>query len=263
MEDQIRSIESVSSGSGENEFEYSFNQKKYKFGLHPEVAKPNTYSFLLLETLELSTTSNALDMGTGTGFLAIIMAGQNNNLRIVASDINQYSVELAKTNAKRNGLDAQIECVKGNLFEPVVNEKFDLIVCDPRQTPVPNKEVDKQPSRLNFYLNTSGGNDGLEFIKDLVLKSPNHLNPNGKIQIVVVDYIGTDRIFQIMEEAGLSPKIDASAKTELSPMTKANRSYIENALHHSFKTNNQGKEYMELLILSGTLIQKSNERGEI
>ena len=70
-----------------------------------------------------------------------------------------------------------------------------------------------------FYYNTSGGKDGLEFIGALIEGVSKLLKKGGKLQIVIVDYLGTDVTLDLMHKHRLEAVITFSLKTELSPMT--------------------------------------------
>ena len=73
--------------------------------------------------------SRVLDIGTGTGVLAIAAASSAE--RVVAVDSNPAAVECARINAESNSVDDRLEIRLGDLFEPVTGERFDLILCNP------------------------------------------------------------------------------------------------------------------------------------
>ncbi len=73
--------------------------------------------------------SRVLDMGTGSGVLAI--AAAPSAVRVVAVDSNPAAVECARINAETNGVNDRVEIRLGDLFEPVAGERFDLVLCNP------------------------------------------------------------------------------------------------------------------------------------
>ncbi len=73
--------------------------------------------------------SQVLDLGTGTGVLAIAAASKAT--RVVAVDSNPVAVECARINAEANSVDDRVELRLGDLFAPVVGERFDLVLCNP------------------------------------------------------------------------------------------------------------------------------------
>lgn len=73
--------------------------------------------------------SEVLDLGTGTGVLAIAAASKA--ARVVAVDSNPAAVECARINAATNSVEDRVEIRLGDLFEPVAGETFDLVLCNP------------------------------------------------------------------------------------------------------------------------------------
>ncbi|MBI4008365.1 MAG: tRNA (adenine(22)-N(1))-methyltransferase TrmK, partial [Planctomycetes bacterium] len=74
-------------------------------------------------------TDYVLDMGTGSGIEAIFAADYCK--RVIATDINPYAVRCAKINVMLNNLEDKIDVRQGDLFEPVKDEKIDLILYSP------------------------------------------------------------------------------------------------------------------------------------
>jgi len=73
--------------------------------------------------------ARVLDLGTGTGILAI--AAARTATRVTAVDRNPAALECVRINTNRNGVDDRVELRLGDLFEPVAGERFDLILCNP------------------------------------------------------------------------------------------------------------------------------------
>ncbi len=71
---------------------------------------------------------NALDLGTGCGLLAMLAATHSE--QVYALDLNPKAIEVAEFNCRVNGI-GNVACMQGNLFEPVRNRRFDLIVSNP------------------------------------------------------------------------------------------------------------------------------------
>ncbi len=87
-------------------------------------------SFLLAACIDKSRVSRFLDMGTGSGFHALLAA--NRAAEVIAVDIEDAACSCALRNAVRNGLADEIDVREGNLFDPIGrDEKFDLITFNP------------------------------------------------------------------------------------------------------------------------------------
>ncbi len=89
---------------------------------------PNPTSRLLARFTVRKPSRATLDLGTGNGIESLHAAGHSE--RVVATDLNPRATEYAAFNARLNGLE-NIECLTGDLFEPVEGRKFDLIVANP------------------------------------------------------------------------------------------------------------------------------------
>ncbi len=109
-----------------------------------------------------------VDIGTGSGNIAIALAKEEPNMEVSASDISPEAIEIAKENAKNN--DAKVNFVVGDMLEPFIKsgEKFDILVSNPPYIPdtefVEDIVKDNEPHLALF-----GGSDGMKFY-DMILK---------------------------------------------------------------------------------------------
>ena len=87
---------------------------------------PSDDTFLLAENLEIKEGQSVLEIGTGSGLVSMYASLLTDN--VTATDINYNALELADKNFKLNNIDT-IRLEFGDLFEPVKNEKFDVILC--------------------------------------------------------------------------------------------------------------------------------------
>jgi predicted RNA methylase len=112
-----------------------------------------------------------LDLGTGCGVLSLLAAAHSDN--VVAADSNPRALRMTQLNAQLNGVP-DIECVEGNLFEPVLGRQFDLIVCNPPFVVAPEQ----------IYLHSHSGRplDGL--CETVVRTSPGVLREGGYCQVL-------------------------------------------------------------------------------
>ena len=125
-----------------------------------------------------------LELCTGSGCIAISLAKYIENIEIVAIDISEEALKIAKKNAKNNEVEEKIQFLKSDMFENI-NQEFDIIVSNPPyiETQVIktlSKEVQNEP-----IIALDGGKDGLEFYKIIAKESYKYLNSNGYIMVEI------------------------------------------------------------------------------
>jgi HemK-related putative methylase len=96
---------------------------------NPKIPRTGEFLSSLLDAGQIDNQSEVLDMGTGSGVCAVFAA--KHAARVVAVDINPAAVRCAGINALLNGVEGKIEVRQGDLFVPVADERFDLIVFNP------------------------------------------------------------------------------------------------------------------------------------
>jgi len=114
----------------------------------------------------------ALDVGTGCGIQALLAA--NHSGRVVATDVNERALGFARFNAALNGIDV-VEFRHGDLFEPVDDERFGLVVANPPYVISPDAT----------YTYRDSGVPGDELCRKIVQQAPEHLVDGGFAHILV------------------------------------------------------------------------------
>jgi hypothetical protein len=122
-----------------------------------------------LAALTLRNPGRALDMGTGSGVQALLLAGHADE--VVATDVNERALDFARFNAALNGVTLDVRA--GSLFEPVAGELFDLIVSNPPYVISPDTGL----------LFRDGGLPGDSFSEAVVRQTPTLLQEGGYAQI--------------------------------------------------------------------------------
>lgn len=116
---------------------------------------------------------DVLDIGTGSGCLAVTLDIEEPNMKVIATDISEEALKTAKKN--NENLQGNVVFYQGDLYEPVINKKFDVIVSNPPYIPkgeyVEGLVVDNEPEVALF-----GGEDGLYFYRLILEQAPSHLN---------------------------------------------------------------------------------------
>ena len=165
--------------------------------LHPQVYEPAEDTFLLAENLAVEEGDVALDVGTGTGLIALLMARKASY--VLGVDLNPIAVELARENALLNGIK-NVEFRLSDLFENV-SGKFDVITFNAPYLPgEPEEPID---------LALVGGKTGREVLDRFIGEVQDYLKPGGTVQIVQSSITGVDETLKRLEKAGLAAKVTA------------------------------------------------------
>ena len=149
---------------------YGYKMKVNKDVLIPRFETEELVGYILSYYDEIFKTKKikVVDIGTGSGNIAIALAKEEPNMEVSASDISPEAMEVAKENAKNN--DAKVNFVVGDMLEPFIKsgEKFDILVSNPPYIPdtefVEDIVKDNEPHLALF-----GGSDGMKFY-DMILK---------------------------------------------------------------------------------------------
>ena len=156
-----------------------------EFMVTPDVLIPRPETELLVEeTLRLTQGINQpliIDVGTGSGCIAIALAREIEDAKVIATDISVGALRVAHSNAQKHELQNQISFIEGDLFSGIETEtKADFIVSNPPyiaadEMPGLQREVrDWEPKTA---LTDFG--DGLEFYRRLLQEAPAYLKPGG------------------------------------------------------------------------------------
>jgi release factor glutamine methyltransferase len=122
--------------------------------------------------------STALDIGTGSGCIAISLMKRLQNLQVTATDISSAALVVAGRNAAKHGV--AIEFLQGSLFSPIAQRCFDLIISNPPYIPTADIEALEQEVReYDPRSALDGGSDGLSIYQSLIPAAVKHLNHGG------------------------------------------------------------------------------------
>ncbi len=116
---------------------------------------------------------NVVDIGTGSGCLAVTLDVEESNMTVTATDISQDAIEVAKAN--NESLGGNVTFYKGDLFEPLKGMKFDILVSNPPY--IPNDEYVEELVKGNEpHIALFGGEDGLDFYRKIIKDAETILN---------------------------------------------------------------------------------------
>jgi len=157
---------------------YILGRKEF-YGLElevtPAVLIPRPETELLVELALARRPASVLDLGTGSGAIALALKCHLPGARVVAADASAGALAVARRNAAKFGLD--IEWRLGRWFEHLAGERFEGIVCNPPYVAVGDPHLAALPFEPRLAL--LAGADGLDAIRILAREAPAHLVPGG------------------------------------------------------------------------------------
>ena len=152
----------------------------YKFKVNKDVLIPRVETEELVERalilIDRFNLSNVLDLGTGSGAIGISIKKENPKCNVILSDISDEALEIAKQNSQL--LHTKLEIKKSSWLENI-NEKFDIIICNPPYIPLQEKlnpRVKKEP-RIALF----GGSSGLDHYNTILMSVKKNLKENSII----------------------------------------------------------------------------------
>lgn len=198
-----------------------FYDTEYYVNKNVLIPRPET-EILVNDTIKIINEKvknpKIIEIGTGSGIIAITLKKYINNSIITATDISKKALKVAKRNAKNKKQD--IEFIKTNLFEGI-KERYDVLISNPPYIDYSDTNIDKNVKKYEPHLALFAPNEGTYFYEQILKNSKNILNkkniilfeigynqkelltkivnkyyPNSKI-IVKKDYNNYDRIMII------------------------------------------------------------------
>jgi release factor glutamine methyltransferase len=148
------------------------------------------------------TAPRVLDVGTGSGCLAVAVARQHKTAQVTATDVSPDALAVAARNAAKHKVDARVRFLQGDLFAPLPpGERFDFILSNPPY--IRHGDLAGLPKGVRDYephLALDGGADGFAVFDRLVAEAPAYLNPGGYLIVEIgtaQETPGRDRINRI------------------------------------------------------------------
>ena len=160
----------------------------------PSVYPVSDDSKLLLKAV-VASKGKVLDMCAGSGIIGLNAAKFADEVTLV--DINDHALNLIKLNASKNNIK-NIKVIKSDLFKEIGEKRFDVIFMNPPYLPGDPSTSD------SLDIATLGGKEGSELTERFGLEAPSHLEPSGRIFIVLSTKSNLDRIYGAIRRAGLS-----------------------------------------------------------
>ncbi len=163
----------------------------FRFYVDERVIVPRSYFAELLEdgmapwVEDPEKITSALDLCTGSGCLAILMAHVFPQAQIDAIDLSSAALCVAQRNIADYALQDRVEAVESDLFAAVAGKRYDLILSNPPYVTAAAMDALPAEYRHEPALALAAGHDGLDVVRRILAEAANHLNPGGFIVIEV------------------------------------------------------------------------------
>ncbi len=158
------------------------------FYIDERVLIPRPETEFIVETVLNSTNSNPqriLEIGTGSGIIAISLAVNMPECEIIATDISKEALVVAKKNRDTHSCEERITLMQGDLYEPIQSQnttKFHWIVSNPPYVASTERNnISSDVYEYEPHIALFAGNDGLAIIRRLIAEAPKFLLPKGQL----------------------------------------------------------------------------------
>ena len=171
------------------------------FEINENVLDPRGDTETLIELILDCKFENMLELGTGSGAIAITVLAERPEVTCVATDISEYALKTASTNSKRHGVESRLKLLHSNWFEKI-SGSFDVIVSNPpyissEEYAQLSAEVVKYDPKISLTL----GGDGLEAYREILSQALEKLSENGHI-FLEIGYTQANAVGHLFREAG-------------------------------------------------------------
>jgi len=176
----------------------------------PDVLIPRPETELLvelaLERLSPEEPGRVLELGTGSGAIAVALACERPGLAIVATDVSEAALALARRSARDHG--AEIGFVLSDWFDALGPEPFDLIVSNPPYVAEGDLHLERGDLRFEPRLALVGGDDGLDSIREIAARARIRLRPGGSL-LMEHGYNQGERCVELLRALGYAGVADS------------------------------------------------------
>jgi release factor glutamine methyltransferase len=194
--------------------EVTFYGLRFRVDREALIPRPETEELLdhAIKRAPRDREIRCLDLGTGTGVLAVCMARYLSLAQVTAVDISPQALGLARENASLNGVHERIRFIESDWFSSV-NDAFDLITANPPY--ISCDDLDTLPSEVRNHepiQALDGGKEGLESVTKIISGLREHLRTGG-VALLEIGHDQGDRVAQMLREIGL---VDVSVEQDMS-----------------------------------------------
>ena len=175
------------------------------FAVAPGVLIPRPETELLIDIprskFDPETSLRILDLGTGSGCIALTLSLELPKAHVVAADVSEDALLVARKNAERLGVGGRVKLIQSDWFSALGGERFDLIVSNPPYIATADDHLSQGDLRFEPRIALVSGADGLGDIRHIVANAHAHLRPGGLI-LVEHGYDQAERIAVLLSARG-------------------------------------------------------------
>jgi release factor glutamine methyltransferase len=175
-----------------------------EFKVTPDVLIPRPDTETLVEAALAKIPSQRpcriLDMGTGSGIIAISIAQHRPQATVTAVEASPAALEIATENMRRLAVD-NLLLLQSDWFSALSEEKFDVIVSNPPYIAADDSHLEQGDLRFEPLSALASGTDGLDSIRRIVAQAPAHLNTQGYLMLEH-GYNQAEQVQQLLFDAG-------------------------------------------------------------
>ncbi len=165
------------------------------FKVSPDVLIPRPETETIVDTaLELyddETKIKVLDIGVGSGAIAISLAIHRPGWRLLATDSSDKALDVARANVEASNVEGRVELKRSDLFNEV-DTRFDLIVSNPPYIPLGAEYVSPEAKLFEPHEALYAGEDGLDCIREIIMEAGEYLHPGGRLIMEIGDRQASD-----------------------------------------------------------------------
>ena len=171
------------------------------FEINEHVLDPRGDTETLIEVILECKFENMLELGTGSGAIAVTVLAERPEVTCVATDISEYALKTASANSKTHGVESRLKLLHSDWFKEITGS-FDIIVSNPpyissKEYAQLGAEVVKYDPKISLTL----GGDGLEAYRKILSQALGKLNKNGHI-FLEIGYTQANAVVHLFREAG-------------------------------------------------------------
>ncbi|MDD5357308.1 MAG: methyltransferase, partial [Candidatus Pacebacteria bacterium] len=203
--------------------------KGLKIVSNKEVYPPKPASLFFAQAVIkiIKPRQEVLEVGTGSGVVAIAVGKFVKGSKVIASDINPEAISVAKQNAEINKV--KVDFIRGDFLKPFKGKKFDAMLIHPPAIAYPKGETWGMSKGMTIA--TNGGPDGSKLVIKSIVESKKYLKPKGKLFLLLPHWSNTKLAYKALRSNYSSIKTLAKKRVEFFPLSegKPNKKVLEHA----------------------------------